>query len=99
MNQPLTEQTGLKILDEIGSLKTEIAVLNAQYEQTHRRLFGNGQPGDLQVLRNDVDELMLKRATDAGRDAENKRWSGYIGAAMGAAVSAAFEWVTHKLMK
>lgn len=56
---------------EVAELRGEVKVANTIASETNRRLFGNGQPGELAELRNDLDDN--KKVNDLRHTDNTKR--------------------------
>jgi hypothetical protein len=85
-----------RILTTLTAIQADVLIIKARQDDTHHRLFGNGQPGELASLDERVKDLELHDASDRGARNENKKWSAWIAAVVGAIVSGVFEWLTHR---
>ena len=80
-------------------MQADVVLLKAGQNEINRRLFGNGQPGAMKELSDDIEDLKLWRARNEGHASANRRWSAGISMIVGAAVSAFMEWLTHRGMR
>lgn len=92
MTPLLTEETAQKLLTVILSMQADVAILKAGLNELNHRLLGNGQPGEIATMKEDIDDLQIWRARHEG-------WSAGISAAIGLIASSAYEWITHRGMR
>lgn len=96
---PVSEDTAQKLLQTVLSMHADVTLIKARQQELAHRLFGNGQPGEMANVKDEIEELKLWRAREAGSQSANRKWSAYISGAVGAAVSYAFEYLWHRSMR
>jgi hypothetical protein len=74
------------------TLKGEVLLVKAQGQETHTRLFGNGQPGELSRMRDITSKHAdwIARADERGK--ANRKWTALIGTAFGTLAALIVEW-------
>ena len=77
----MTDHRDSPLLIQIAA---DVAAIKNEQAATSKRLFGNGQPGELDRLDLRIKTLELKEAKEEGEKSSNTRWAGYVAAAVSA---------------
>lgn len=85
-----------QLLTVVLQIQADITVIKSQQKETNRRLFGNGQPGELDKLDGRLKTLELRDAKEEGEKNSNRRWSGFISAAVSTLITWAIETFVHR---
>jgi len=92
-----SEETFNKLINTVLEVHADVKLVKARQEDFTHRLFGNGQPGDIQRLDREVDDLKEWRSQQDGARAENRKWSAVIASFVAAACTYVLEWLFHRL--
>lgn len=87
MSQPLSEQTGQRLLEEFMKMQKDVVLIKAKSDATHARLFGNGQPGVVDKMEAEIQTLKLRAARDDGADSANLKWNVKVSGAVSGLVT------------
>ena len=82
----------LKLVESVAGIKVGQEALSEKLDQTHERLFGNGQPGELALIRSRVDSIEKHAAEVRGAVKTLKVTGGVVTGVFGL-----FETVFHAL--
>jgi hypothetical protein len=97
MSQPLSEQTGQRLLQEFMKMQADVVLIKAKSDDTHARLFGNHQPGELKLIKDQLEEHSdwITRADE--REKTNRKWTAAITAGCGTLAGALAGWLARLL--
>lgn len=89
----MSEETARQLLTEVLAMKAQLLLVKAKTRDTHTRLFGNGQPGELATLESKINTHgdWITRADE--REKTNRKWTAAIATGCSALVSAAIGWM------
>lgn len=95
--QPISEETANRLITEVLAMKGEVVLIKAQSRDTHKRLFGNGQPGELATLESKINTQgdWITRADE--REKTNRKWTAGIATAFGVVSGAIGHWLAKHL--
>lgn len=85
-----------QLLTAVLQIQEDIAVIKSAQKETSRQLFGNGQPGWIDRLDGRLKTLELLDAKEEGEKNSNRRWSGFISAAVSTLITWAIETFVHR---
>lgn len=76
-----------QLLRAVLQIQADVTVIKARQDETNKRLFGNGQPGEIERLDSRLKTLELADAKESGERASSRRWAAYISALVSAAIT------------
>lgn len=77
-------------------MKSKVLLVEAKTRDTHYRLFGNGQPGELATLESKINTHgeWITRADE--REKINRRWTVLLAGALSGAVHFVADWMSKR---
>jgi len=94
---PLSEETANKLINTVLEVHADVKLVKARQEDVNKRLFGNGQPGEIQRLDGEIDELKVWRNRQDGARAESRKWTAVIASVVASVCTSVLEFVFHRL--
>lgn len=89
----MTEQTAQKLLEAVLNVQIDVKLIKARQDEDNRRLFGNGQPGELAQMKERIDKSHDWIVAADARDKTNRKWTALIATAFGTIAGAAVDWL------